>query len=83
LVLSAASARNLKGQVSSYAPESSQSEVSTLTLAEANVLADTLIESLENANTEEAAVQDTEAAVILATAIDGSGGVQATAVICK
>jgi hypothetical protein len=42
-----------------------------------------LIESLETANAEEVSVQGTEAADILAAAVDGSNGVQATAIICK
>ncbi|KAG7674950.1 hypothetical protein Ndes2526A_g07699 [Nannochloris sp. 'desiccata'] len=83
LCLGAASARNLKEQVSTIAApcDESRSEVSTLSLSEANALADVLIESLETANTEEVSLQGSEAADILATAVDGSGGVQATAII--
>lgn len=75
----------MKEQVSTIAApcDESRSEVSTLSLSEANALADVLIESLETANTEEVSLQGSEAADILATAVDGSGGVQATAIICK
>ena len=61
----------------------SQTEASTLSVSQANALADTLIESLQNANSQEVSVQGSEAAQILATAVDGSGGVEATAIIRK
>ncbi len=66
-----------------------QLEVNPLELApimesQATALADTLIKYIDTANVEEGSVQDSKAATaILATAVNGSGGVEVTATICK
>jgi hypothetical protein len=73
----------LKEQVNAAPTIESQPQVTTLSVSQANALADKLITSLETANTQEVSVRDSEAAAILSTAVDGSSGVQATAIICK
>ncbi len=84
MYLFAANARNLKtlssNALSMPPPPASESQVGFLSVSEANSLADTLIASLGAPNDE---VIDPKAAEILATAVDGSRGVQTSAIICK
>lgn len=64
-------------------PSTEESQVSILSVSQANALADTLIASLENPNAQEVSIQDSQAATILSTAVNGNGGPEATAIICE